>query len=85
MPEEDLEDLMVAVVGDAQDGLVNDRMPGQMPGDDMLEDLGEQLADAGALDDEARDVETAEVQDEDEEENEDEENEVAVSQYELTR
>jgi hypothetical protein len=41
MPEDALEDLMVAVVNDAEDGQLRGegRMPGQMPGEDIFDDI----------------------------------------------
>jgi hypothetical protein len=43
MPEDALEDLMVAVVNDAEDGQLRGegRMPGQMPGEDIFDDIQE--------------------------------------------
>ncbi|KAI0337326.1 DUF654-domain-containing protein [Trametopsis cervina] len=86
MPEDTLEDLMMAVVDGAQieqDG--QGRMPGQLPGEDFLEDQLEPPAavaqDAHNLED---DIDEA-VVDEDEDDEDEDEADVAVSRYSVLR
>ncbi|KAI0693502.1 transcriptional repressor TCF25-domain-containing protein [Cytidiella melzeri] len=78
MPEDALEDLMVAVVNDAPNGADNGqgRMPGQMPGEDFLEEMFQPMAadqGEGHRHDPHVDLEEEEDHDEDVDEDEEEE------------
>lgn len=81
MPEDALEDLMVAVVNDAQNGADDGgRMPGQMPGEDMLEDMFAPPA-GGEGDHHDPPINLDDEEDQEEDADADGEEEVAVSTF----